>query len=251
MNRDQKRIVLVERDKQLFVRVFENRIMSAAQIGAEFFSKVARQTFTARLSKLVHYGFLDRKVVSSANMGDFPAYSITPKALEVVRARYPFRIVKEFCKSDSLEHDVELVSVRNRLRALRSVAAYYTENMLQACEDFSGTDSLAAFKKQNTDAALEIRKNGKISVVGLEFERSEKVFDRYTKKLFSYYSDSRTAVILYVCRSPVIQRVIARAEASVMGSNRPRCFYAVLDDVLQPNEKCTFKNLKGDTITLD
>lgn len=243
--------MLVERDKQIFVRVFENRVMSRAQIEAEFFSGVARQTFTARLLKLVQYGFLERKVVTSYEVGDFQAYSITPKALEVVRARYPFRIVKEFCKSDSVEHDVELVNVRNRLRALRSVAAYYTENMLQACEDFSGQETFAAFKKQNTDVVLEIRKNGKIAVVGLEFERSEKVFDRYTKKLFSYYSDSSTAIVFYVCRSPAIERVIVRAEAAVMGSNRPRCFYASLEDVLKPNEKCTFRNLKGDTITLD
>ncbi len=243
--------MLVERDKQLFVRIFENRVMSADQIGTEFFSEVARQTFAARLSKLVHYGFLDRKIVSSTEMGDFPVYSVTPKALEVVKARYPFRIMKEYCKSDSVEHDVELVNVRGRIDPLRSVAAYYTENMLQACDDFSDMDSLSAFTKQNTDVALEIRKNGKISIVGLEFERSEKAFDRYAKKLFAYYSDSHTAVILYVCRSPAIQRVVARAEAAVMGSNRPRCFYALLGDVLQSNEKCTFKNLNGDTITLE
>lgn len=225
--------------------------MSAVQIWAEFFPNLARQTFSARLLKLVRYGFLERKVVASYELGDYPVYSITPKALAIVKTLYPFRIVKDFCKSDSVEHDVELVNVRNRLRALRSVEAYYTENMLQACENFSGTDALAAFRKQNTDVALKIRKNGKTSVVGLEFERSEKAFDRYAKKLFSYYSDSRTAVILYVCRSPAVQRVVARAEESIVGLNRPRCFYALLPDVLQPNEKCIFKNLRGDTITLD
>lgn len=233
------------------VRIFENRIMSVPQIEAEFFQAVARQTFAMRLLKIAHYGFLERRIVCSVEAGDFPAYSITPKALEIVRARYPFKIVKEYCKSDSVEHDVELVNVRNRLQAFRSVAGYYTENVLQACEDFSGTDALAAFKSQNTDAALEIRKNGKITVVGLEFERSEKDFERYARKLRAYYSDSRTAVIFYVCRNATIQRALARAEASVMGSNRPRCFFALLDDVLQANEKCTFTNLKGDTITLD
>ncbi|MGE3263359.1 MAG: replication-relaxation family protein [Bacteriovoracia bacterium] len=243
--------MLVERDRLLFTRIFENRVMSAAQIETEFFSSVARQTFAARLLKLTRYGFLDRKVVSPLDAKSYAVYSITPKALAVVKARYPFRIVKDYCKSDSVEHDVELVNVRNRLRALRSVAAHYTENMLQACEDFTNTDSLAAFKKQNTDAALAIRKNGKITVVGLEFERSEKAFGRYTKKLFSYYADSSTAVVFYVCRSLAIQRVVARAEASIMGSNRPRCFYALLENVLKQSEKCTFKNLKGDTITLD
>lgn len=242
---------MAERDRQLMVRIFENRIMSAEQIGAEFFPSVARQNVLRRLAKLTQYGFLARRMVNPFVAGDISAFSITPRALEAVKARYPFRIVKDYCKSDSVEHDVELVNVRSRLRAFRSVAGYYTENMLQTCEDFSVSDSFTPFKKQNTDAAIEIRKNGKIILVGLEFERSEKIFDRYTKKLFGYYSDSRTAVILYVCKSLAIQRVVARAEASVMGANRPRCFYSLLEDVLQPNEKCIFKNLKGDTITLD
>ena len=232
-------------------RIFESRIMSAEQIGAEFFPAVARQNVLRRLAKLVRYGFLVRRMVNPFGTGDISAYSITPKALEIVKAQYPFQIVKNYCKSDSFEHDVELVGIRNRLCAFHSVAAFYPENVLQACENFSSTDSFSPFRKQNTDAALEIRKSGKIAVVGLEFERSEKTFDRYTKKLFSYYSDARTAVILYVCKSIAIQRVVARAEASVMGSSSPRCFYALLDDVLQSNEKCIFKNLKGATITLD
>lgn len=243
--------MLAERDKQLLVGIFENRIMSAEQIGAEFFPAVARQNVLRRLRKLARYGFLVRRMVNPLGTGDVSAFSITPKALERVKAQYPFRVVKDYCKSDSFEHDVELVSVRNRLCKFRSVASYYTENVLQACEDFSGTDLFEPFKNQNTDAAIEVRKNGKTTVVGLEFERSEKTFHRYTKKLFGYYSDERTAVVLYICKSQAIQRVVARAETSVMGSNHPRCFYALLDDVLQSNEKCIFKNLKGATITLD
>lgn len=224
--------------------------MSSMQIRAEFFQNVARQTVADRFAKLVRYGFLDRRIVSFAGSNSLPAYSITPKALEIVRARYPLRIVKDFCKSDSVEHDVELVNVRNRLRRLQSVAGYYTENMLQACEGFPRQDSLVAFRKYNTDAAIEVRKNGKITVVGLEFERSEKAFDRYARKLLSYYSDSSTPVLFYACMSAAIQKTLARAESSVMGSGRARCFYALLENVLQSSGKCTFTNLKGDTISL-
>lgn len=225
--------------------------MSIAQIRAGFFPQLARQNISRRLVKLMRYGFLDWHIVCPFVGGRLSVYSVTPKALEVVRERYPFRIVKDFCKSDSVEHDVQLAELRKRLQSLPSVAGYYTENMLQACAEFTGMDSMAAFVKNNTDAVLEVRKNGKITVVGLEFERSEKAFDRYAKKLMSYYSDSRTAVVFYVCRNAAIQKVVARAEASVMGSDRPRCFYALLEDVLRPSGKCTFTNLKGNTITLD
>lgn len=225
--------------------------MSASQIGAEFFPQLARQNISRRLTKLTRYGFLDSHVACPLGGSRLSVYSVTPKALEVVRVWYPFRIMKELCKSDSVEHDVQLVEVRKRLQSLQSVASYYTENMLQACEEFSTRDSTVAFVKNNTDAAIEVRKNGKITVVGLEFERSEKALDRYAKKLLSYYSDSRTAVVFYVCRNAAIQKTLARAEASVMGASPSRCFYALLENVLEGNGKCTFKNLKGNTITLD
>lgn len=245
------RIELVERDKRLLERIFENRVMSISQISAEFFPQLSRQNISRRLVKLKKHGFLDWHVVCPAAGNRLSVYSVTQKALGIVRERYRFRIVKDFCKSDSVEHDIQLVEVRKRLHALQSVADYYTENMLQACEEFSGKDSMAAFVRNNTDAVLEVRKNGKITVVGLEFERSEKGLDRYAKKLLSYYTDPRTAVILYVCRNAAIQKTLARAEASIMGKGPPRCFYALLENVLQPNGKCIFTNLKGATITLE
>lgn len=225
--------------------------MSVSQIAAEFFPQLSRQNISRRLVKLTKYGFLEGRVVSSLAGSRLLVYSVTTKALEVVRERYPFRIVKDLCKSDSIEHDVQLVDARRSLESLSSVAGYYTENMLQACEDFSTRDSTLAFVKNNTDAVLEIRKNGKITVVGLEFERSEKALDRYAKKLLSYYSDSRTAVVFYICRNSAIQKTLARAEASVMGASPHRCFYALLENVLATNGRCTFTNLKGNTITLD
>lgn len=201
--------------------------------------------------KLTRHGFLMARVVCPVGEGRLSVYSATPKALEIVRKRYPFRIVKELCKSDSVEHDVQLVEVRKRLQPLPTVTGYYTENMLQACEDFTLKDSTAPFVKNNTDAALEIRKSGKTVVAGLEFERSDKGLDRCAKKLQHYYSDPRTAIILYICRNATIQKTLERAEASVMGSDSPRCFYSLLEDVLQPSKKCIFRNLKGNTITLD
>ena len=190
-------------------------------------------------------------MASSINLGDVSVFSTTPKALEVIRQRYPFRIEKEYCKSDSVEHDLELVILRNRLQLIQSVTGYYTENMLQACEDFDNAELFAPFKNQNTDVVMEINKSGKISIVGLEFERSEKNFDRYAEKIRSYYSDPRTATIFYVCRSAKIQRAVARAELSVMKSRPPRCFYGLWENVLRVDQKCTFTNLKGYTITID
>lgn len=224
--------------------------MSVDQIREQLFSNIARQNVSRRLIKLEKYGLLERARVRSFGFNDLSVYLNTPKAIREMRLKYPYRITKELCKSDSIVHDIELVNLRSSICKLQSVTRYFTENMLQACEDFSYSDQMVAFVKNNTDVVLEISKSGKRNIVGLEFERSDKAFDRYTKKIFSYYSDTRTAIILYVCASPAILKLVSRAEASVMGSSNPRCFYALQGDVLKSNQKCTFTNQKGGTITI-
>src|SRR5260221_13004587 len=107
------------------------------------------------------------------------------------------------------------------------VKAYYTENMLQACQHFSESEHVGPFVRNNTDAVLEIEKNGKKAIVGLEFENSEKASERYARKLLSYYSDPRVPVLLYVCTMERIRQTVAHAESGVVAKNRPRCFYAL------------------------
>ena len=241
---------LTDRDRHLFVRVFENRVMTLGQIHSEIFSGISRTAVSRRLSKLREYSYLERRVIQSEHGRDISAYLTTSTALKELRGRYSREITSELCKSDSLDHDVKLVEVRRRLEGLKCVTGYYTENVLQACDEFKSVDVIEPFVRNYTDAVLEFEKNAHKITVGLEFENSDKGIERYTRKLISYYSDANVPIVLYICAEPFIRRALERAELAVVGQNRPRCFYAMSEDVLGVVDSCTFVNLNGDKITL-
>ena len=234
----------------LFARIFENRVMSLKQIGTELIPQIARQTISRRLVKLAEHSFLERRLVDNRRGKGESVYLNMPRALKEIQDCYLHQVSKPLCKSDSVEHDLQLVDLRRRIQSFRCVKSYLTENMLQACEKFTEIESIEPFVRNNTDGVLEILKNDRKIIIGLEFERSEKAFERYTRKLTSYHSDIRTSIIFYICTTTRIRETIAQAESGIVGKNPPRCLFALAEDVLRQDQKCTFTNIKGDTITL-
>jgi hypothetical protein len=242
--------VITDRDKQLFSHIFENRVMSLTQLHHQIFTGRSFTVAARRIGELCLCGYLDRKFIEGAAYRARSVYQITDSAFQEMAPGYPHKITAELIKSDSVKHDLALVDLRNRLQRLKSVSAYFTENMLQACSEFSEHEETRPFVVNNSDASVELSRQGKTFLVGLEFENSEKALDRYIRKLVSYYSDPRTSVILYVCENPKIRNTVAKAEAEVAGSRSLRCHYALLPEVLKSDSDCTFQDLKGGRIVL-
>jgi hypothetical protein len=243
-------VVITERDRAIFGEIFENRVMYGKQLSDSHFPGLAPQRARRRLCKLESLGYIERRYVYGPHESAHAAYSLTPKALKAITDTYRHKITREFVKSDSVAHDLMLVEVRRRLERLKLVTRYYTENMLQACAEFSEREALWPFVQNNTDAVLEVTRQGAKTLVALEWENSEKAQERYTRKLVSYYSDARTPAVFYVCANARIRAAVAQAEAAVGGKGPPRCFYSLIEDVLSESPSCTFTDRKGAKIVL-
>jgi len=220
------------------------------QLSDTHFRGLPRQRASKRLCKLESLGYLERRYVRAPGESTQAAYSLTRKALNTIAETYRHKITREFIKSDSVAHDLVLVEVRRRVERLKLVTGYYTENVLQACAKFAEQEAMWPFVQNNTDAVLEITRQGIKTLVALEFENSEKAQERYTRKLVSYYADIRTPAIFYVCASERIRAAVAQAEATVGGKGPARCFYSLLSDVLSESPSCTFTDRKGGRIVL-
>lgn len=250
MKYHQSRIGITNRDQRIFEVLFENRVMSANQIARDVFPKISQQTVSRRLTKLFKFGFLERISFANSRGKYVSLFSNSDKSINVLKRSYKSEITSEIVKSDSIAHDLDLVDIRSVIQKKKSVATYLSENVLQSCKEYSETEQFGPFVRKNTDAVVEIVKNGSRITVGLEYEKSEKALDRYTKKLLAYYADPNTLVILFICSNERIIRQIASAESEIGKSERPRCFFALAENVLSENELCTFKNQKGDAITV-
>lgn len=243
-------VVIMDRDRDVFSKIFENRVMSISQVHQMIFSGRSRTVAPRRLSELAHNGFLQRRYIESEKRRGRSVFQTTPNALKEIADFYRYAITSELCKSDSVRHDLALVDLRFRLERLTSVTDYFTENMLQACGKFTELEETRPFVQVNSDAAIEVTRKGEKFLVGLEFENSEKTKERYVRKLVSYYSDGRTPIILYVCENARIRAAIAQAEAEVIGKRPLRCHYSLLSDVLAGSGECTFEDLNGANIVL-
>jgi hypothetical protein len=242
--------VLSDRDRDLFCRLFENRVMSLRQIQEQCFQGIGFRTVSRRLILLHKNSYLERRRIPGPNGSAYSLYLGTPKSIKAITHTYRYPITSEICRSDSIEHDLVLVDLRRRIQKLTSVTNYLTENMLQACKRFSELDATRPFVLNNTDAAILIARKGKNVVAGFEFENSEKAKERYVRKLVSYYADPRSPVIFYVCENERIRSAVVQAEKDMIGNQDPRCFYANLTDVLNESADCTFTDSGKAKITL-
>jgi hypothetical protein len=224
--------------------------MSLEQIHAQFFDGASLQIASRRLVRMLKSGFIERRHLTGPRGSSHSVFLNTPKAIKAIANGYRYAITSELCKSDSVDHDLALVSIRNRIQKLPTITNYFTENMLQACGHFLESNETRPFVNNNTDAVIEITKDRRKLLVGLEFESSEKAKERYVRKLVSYYSDGRVPIILYVCTSSRIRNAVAQAEVEVVRSRVPKCFYSSLSDVLAPTQACTFTDARGAKVTL-
>lgn len=250
MRRPSPGVVVTDRDRKLFCQLFENRAMRRDQIHVFAFLGASEQATLKRLSSLVRNGFLDRQYVDSQRNRILAVFENTPKALKEIADAYPHKITSELCKSDSVEHDLCLVDLRAKFQRLSLVNNYLTENMLQGCEKFSSMEAIRPFVVNNTDAAFELKGKSKKIWIGLEFENSEKAHERYVRKLVNYYSNDKVQIIFYVCGSPRVRVAVADAERAMIGDRSPKCYYALLSDVLKTESNCTFVDIRGDKTVL-
>lgn len=245
-----KNFVMTDRDRQVLSLLFENRVMLLGQIKREVFAASSLPAASRRIAKLCRAGFVERRGILGSTNRMQSLFMNTPKGLEVIAGGYRFVISTALCKSDSIEHDVTLVDIRRRLQKLEMVSDYFTENMLQACQNLSEVPETRPFVGYNTDAVVELKRQNRKFFVGFEFENSEKAHERYVRKLLSYYADHGTTVILWVCANARIQTAVASAEKSIIAERKPRCFYGLTADVLAESVQCTFVDLNGAKIVL-
>ena len=128
---------------------------------------------------------------------------------------------------------------------------YLTENVLQSFDIGAINPYLLEFKKYNSDAAIQVKINGKIFWLALEFENTLQSSDKLEKKIANIYNSNINAVLL-VCRNSSMQESFQRIEKKHIESsaNPPKIFYLRLDVLLSANEGISFRNILDQSLNI-
>ena len=242
-----KNVVLCSRDMRLMQSLFESKVMSREQIGNQFFLDVSIKTVNRRLQKLMVLGLVKRKPIA-VEYGVFYGYSLTQKGLAKITPTLPYQVKAVRASSECPLHDIALNNIRKAFESKPTVQCYYTENVLQSCDEYHEDERFQPFVELNSDAMAEV--NTRIGALNLaiEFDATHKSHRRYSQKIDDYYVEYGIDGVLYVCASRYILHALLRIdkEASERHACEPKLYFALLEDVTGTAGKITFTNANRD-----
>jgi hypothetical protein len=238
------RTELTKRDIEVIQFVFEHRGVSSDQIGKTFFAGLHRSIPHERLRKLSAAGFLKKESVQLAN-GPTVYFSSTERGVKAMGSEFRYAITVPQFKSDSVAHDLGLVSFRCQLEKMKMVTEYISENVLQSCGCFTESEKLKPFVVLNSDAVLKVQTEKSQYHMALEFEVSAKEQHRYAKKITDYDLMSSIPAVLYVCRNARIEGLIRQTDLEVGQKLSPKILTVVLPDVTSEIHKLAFRGRDG------
>ena len=152
-------------------------------------------------------------------------------------------------KSDSLEHDLTLLQIKRRFKDLKMVQGFYSENLI-----LSGVlDNILEIKQLRElrpDAIIKVIINNKTLFLPLEYEASSKYSRRNEKLLAKYYTSPFVPAVVFISKNESIQKRICSKEIQRSSKKSEKFYYALLENVLSPQEKIPLTNIKKEVLNL-
>ena len=239
---------LTPRDKRLFEYLFLNKIATVSQINRDIFGNDTLKGLSRRLRALVRQGHLRR--TATGEEGTRFAYFLSDKTFEKYIAHRTERQWAQL-KSDSPDHDLVLVDIRNRISKSPKVASYFTENAIEAGLMDSATFPADPFLEMHSDAAIMFRASQKLWNIAIEYEDAQKTKERYASHLNSYCLKKEIHVVLYIVKEPALRNLLSELDRGLCQGHSSKIFFGLLSDVLESDKNLHFPNNTGNLLQLD
>ena len=236
-------VILGERDWRIMRLLFENKIVSRDQIHEQFFPDATKNIVNRRLRQITSIDFIKRKSIAVGRKIIY-GYSLTQHGLAKVKPTLPYEVKSVRSSSECPLHDIALNDIREVFKTKASVKSYYTENVLQTCDDYQDNERFQPFIELNSDAMAEV--NSKVGVLNLaiEFDTTCKSKSRYVKKINAYYEHQEVDGVLYICVNDYILNALIKVDKEVSERHEcdPKLYFALLEDVTCATGEITFTN---------
>ena len=238
-----------DRDKKILKYLFEQKVAYQRSLSERFFSKTAQATMIRRLQKLLKGKFI-AKSGHDCNGRLQVYYCLSAYGLDVIKEDFIFETSGASFKSASIEHDLGLSEIRNKLESYEMMESYYSENYLQNCSLEDGLQKLLPLRELNADAAVRIKTNHGSFWAAIEYERRKKSPGKYIKKFTDYYLRSEIAAVFYICEGEEIVNLITKVDKEVGQDFGVKIYTTMRKDMVGKEKRLPFKNSKGDVFYL-
>ena len=239
-------VVPTERDELLFRYLFVNKAATVEDVAKDIFKGTSTKTVHRRLLKLSRAGLVEAS--GQREKGNRMVYSLTKKGFGTYVADEG-TAGRVQLKSDSIDHDLTLLEIKRRLRALENVAAVYSENLLRSGV-MDDTKELRRLRELRPDAVVKLKIQGDIHFLPLEYEASAKYSKRNAELLAKYYTNPHVAGVVFISKTGAIEKKMRRKEAARNPQKGGKFYYCQLADVLDAEGKLQLANAENAVLSI-
>ena len=233
---------ITKNDLHLLYYLLVNKVASRKQINRDVYRGYWPQNTRKRLCKLKSDNLIKVKRPISTWKDQTLIYSLTSKGLQQISSYINAPLIKKRLESNSIEHDLNLVDIRQILKSKGFVNKYFTENQIHNEARFYEDENLAIFNQLRFDALIEYSRDFKERFfIPIQYERMEKSKERYKKILSDFYLESSIPAIIYITDNSKVENVIKEIENKIEPSKEDqKLFYGRLQDLSENRHRLKF-----------
>ncbi len=243
---DLKNILKIsQRDIDFFLYLHSVKVATKKQIGRDAYPDLSWEALKKRILRLEKTNHIQGNL--SLTSGNRKAYSLTRNAFKKYVDTGDAK--RKELKSDKIAHDLGLVEIRNVIKKSEFVRRYFPENTLQTWPIRYFGDYALPFVRLNSDALIQVEKEGARFDFAIEYERTLKYHLRYRNSLRDYYFEDSIVAVLFIVRKDRDIKYLQDLEKEVDKGGGAKFYYACFENLVG-NGRLYFTNYKGREIQL-
>lgn len=222
--------------------VFACRVVTYDQIARRHFPKISIAIARRRIRNLAEQGYFK---LGHILIGKYVERTVQPLPLvwPQIDEKWLFHVDNPHFKSESSGHDVRMTELILRFEKLTNFRSFLTENLLQSSSALMSDPRFRDLDRIQPDGILIVRdQTGAERLYAVELEISKKTPERYREKLLGYYLARGIDGVLYVCSTPQIAAVVARADREIRRERDSIVRFLAEPDALATTDKMIFVN---------
>jgi DNA-binding PadR family transcriptional regulator len=236
------------RDKNLMRFLFESKGATYSQIKKSIFQNISGSYGYTVLSRLRKSGFISTAIERDNTNHRY--YFLTKKGAEKFISETDL-ISGVKLKSECMEHDSLLISIRNILERIKISQLYFTENMLVSDLYFKQLDGVREeINRVNPDAMMILSDEIGPFFVTVELEISDKGRGKY-KNLFEKYSFCPSfSHVFYIVKDEKAKIFLTKLLHSSFGPEKNKILFITIKDLLSSKDEIVFDLSDGSSSIL-
>jgi len=224
--------------------------MSLDQIRKYIFINCTQGVVSRRLSKLVNVNLVNRRS-HFLNGKNRSLFEITDLGIKTIQSQLSGEVRLKNYKSDSVDHDLELVDIAKRLMSMNLVKKIHYESELRSYSEDSLETEFLPFRSLNSDLAIKLDGEDSDELVAFEYERTSKSKKRNNQKLEDYYLSTSIKAVFYICESRSVMASLIASDKSVSGRfGYSKMYFCLREEFKKQNKQIVFERFDGEKINI-